>query len=330
MMISSPTNSNPLMIEIHHQINKILQSDDSKQVQKIKIMRIIKPIISNEETAVQLVESLQREIKEFSRKNEDLQSKLKEKIQEIDKLSKNILKLNEENSSFKEISENVQLQLGQATTSLEETRSNLEKKKRELEAVQESEIALQQRLDASSLQCEAAKSEVQELKNGQIINSENIDRLSRDNIRLNLTINNLNYDKNDLTAKVNDLKEKHIKLLAEQEEIKRLKKAFIEHTLVRSFFPDWPKRVEDEFAKKGFFFTYLNPISSTPWLNLCDQQSLRGREHNITKWLMSEKKNYPHLTELQALTQLLRRINYGCLIRDEEEYIQEYKTLHNI
>lgn len=329
-MISSPTNSNPLVIEIHHEINKIMQSDESKQDQKIRIMRIIKAIISNEETTVQIIESSQRENKELSGKNEDLQSKLKEKNEEIAKLSKEILRLNKENSSTTAFFGNIQLQLDQANTSLNEIRSDLEKSKKELETVKESEIDLSRRLEASSSQYTEADRQLQELRGTQFSDGIRIRGLEEENGNLNRRIDGLNTDKNNLTVKVNVLEENNIKLLAEREEVKRLKKLFIEYTLVRSFFPNWPERVGDEFAKKGFFFTYLNPISSTPWLNLCDQQSLKGREHNITIWLERERKDYPHLTEFEALTQLLRRINYGCLIRDEKTYIEEYKTSHNI
>ncbi len=328
----SPTTLNPLLVDIHHKVQTIMQSNSSRTDQKIRIIRIISSIILQNEKDVEellnTIKHLERRISDLSNEHqtEPFQSSLREKNEEIKQLAIRILELEKENSFYLTEIENSQHQLVEASSLIDEITSELEQNKEELCIANHNRSALQQRLNESFVECERVRSQVAELRHA---NEEMTTETVSEQQKIQQAIEGLDGDNNHLISQFNALKLTNIKLLAAQAEVIRLKKAYIEDTMVRWLVPNWPKRVEEELARKNFFFTYFNPISSTPWLTLCDQKSLNGRENNITRWLGSEMRNHTHLTEIQALTQLLNRLGYGYLIRSEEVYIQEYMVLHN-
>lgn len=340
-MISNSTN---LVLEIYNQITSIMQSTLSREEQKTKITDICVRIISQDDkTITELTNSreilkgrvadLLESINRLQTENQSQQLRLEKRSEKIQQLANDILKLKKEKSVDKAEFEKAQHQLSEADLLLQGFRSELSNKERELQTTNARNRDLEQMLNESSLQCEMAISQVAELENRRARDAITIQRLAEENVNFQHVVEQVNAERIHLANQCNEtlqaLQLQRVKFLAEEKEVKRLKKAYIEDTMVRWVLPHWQQKVEEELATKKFFFTYFNPISSTPWLTLCDQKSLSGREKNLTRWLDTEMQNFPHLREIEALTQLLNRLGYGHLIRSEEVYIQEYVALNN-
>ncbi len=340
-MISNSTNL--LALEMHNQINSIMQSTISREEQKLKITDLcVRIIFQDNETITELTNSIEilngriadllESTNKLETENQSLQLNLEKSSEQIQQLVNDILELKKKKSFHVEF-QMAQHQLHEMGLSVQGLRSELNHKDLELQTTHACNRNLEQMLNESSLQCETAIRQVAELENRVARDAITIQRLVGENANFQKVVEEVNAERIQLTNQCDEtlqaLQLQRSKFLAEEKEVKRLKKVYIEDTMVRWVLPHWQQRVEEELATKKFFFTYFNPISSTPWLTLCDQKSLSGRGKNLTRWLDTEMQNFPHLREIEALTQLLNRLGYGHLIRSEEVYVQEYIALNN-
>ncbi|CUI16788.1 Conserved hypothetical protein [Candidatus Protochlamydia naegleriophila] len=139
---------------------------------------------------------------------------------------------------------------------------------------------------------------------------------------------NLKRELSKTRGDIAELNRSDIERLAEEVEIERLKKIFIESTLTRQIVPKvpfWKDHLDG--IKQATFFSYLNPICATTWLNVCDKISLAGRAKRVLQEFEDEKKKKP--TAIQAIHQVLCNDGLGHFIRPKEVYVNEYIELRN-
>ncbi|CUI18186.1 hypothetical protein PNK_p0134 (plasmid) [Candidatus Protochlamydia naegleriophila] len=116
------------------------------------------------------------------------------------------------------------------------------------------------------------------------------------------------------------------------EEIKRMKIAFINHSTIQTYRDC--KGTANYLANKCFpsWFTDLTPphedLSSKPttskniFTRMTDSFLSIGRAKYLEELIAKEALEYPNISEKKRLDQLMYRIGYGCLIRPEEEYLR--------
>jgi chromosome segregation ATPase len=348
-MVSGSTQLNPVVIDFCQQINKVIQSDASSQNKVNLITQIFQLIITKEdELILQLsgyihglqvqIDNLTTSTAKLQTENQEFRSTLADNKEKIHALIAQICSLAKKQRLAESGSSYIQTELDGTRSDFDKTRSELGDTKQGLENAQLEISSLEQSLTNVALLYERANRKIDELELRQTEHSATIQRLTTDHMALESRIGDAEEEIQTLTDQNRDLSitlqektrayhslySKKVKSQAEKREVGRLKEEFVKDTLVRWAIPDWEQRLANESQQKNFFSTYFNPVSLASWLNIGDQISLAGRGRRIKQLLKGERQNSPHLTKIQALHQLLTRLGYGCLIRPEEVYIQEY------